>query len=339
MAFKANPFSPSSRNSSKALSTYLVFDGLDTFATIQFCGKTIGKTNNQFRQYTFDISSVLQSCDDTSEVTVSFEPARQAAVLAAAAAANGSCADLGCLGLTYAFPYIQFIRKKVSDFGSDFIPAFAQAGIWRSVRAVQLAKPMLHVQNTLVDLYRYGQLNNLPPDQSQPWVVNASIEYIGELPVSASVDIKIYNQTALLKTSSLSTTLVQDDGSQGYITRSLQLAEEPNLWWPVGYGNQTMYSMDIVIKDTQNVSLATITKEIGFRTIVLDQTPITPADIALGIADGNKWNFEINGHEIYCKGSCFVDPSAFWPEVTREQIVNLFESVIDGVSLTEIWQR
>jgi beta-mannosidase len=49
--------------------------------------------------------------------------------------------------------------------------------------------------------------------------------------------------------------------------------------------------------------LATVSKRTGRKTIVLDQRQITDAEIALGIAPGNRWNFESNEHEIFCKGS------------------------------------
>lgn len=50
----------------------------------------------------------------------------------------------------------------------------------------------IHVQNTLVDVYRQGQLNNLPPDQTKPWVVNVSVDYIGALPGSTTIQAQIW---------------------------------------------------------------------------------------------------------------------------------------------------
>jgi beta-mannosidase len=67
--------------------------------------------------------------------------------------------------------------------------------------------------------------------------------------------------------------------------------------------------------------------------VVLDQTHISDFDIAVGIAPGNKWNFEINGHEIYCKGSNFLPPDAFWPRVTKERMQMLFQSAVDSVCI------
>jgi hypothetical protein len=44
-------------------STWLVFDGLDTFATIEVCDQFVAYTDNQFRQWYFDITVILaKSC-------------------------------------------------------------------------------------------------------------------------------------------------------------------------------------------------------------------------------------------------------------------------------------
>lgn len=54
--------------------TYLLFNGLDTIADIWFCGQKVASTDNQFRQYYFDVSAILQSCPTGSspELLVQF---------------------------------------------------------------------------------------------------------------------------------------------------------------------------------------------------------------------------------------------------------------------------
>lgn len=55
---------PISGLSSNASSTWLQFNGLDTFASIEFCGQHVASTNNQFRQWWFDVSDILKSCGE-----------------------------------------------------------------------------------------------------------------------------------------------------------------------------------------------------------------------------------------------------------------------------------
>lgn len=51
-------------------STWLQFNGLDTFASISLCGCHVASTNNQFRQWWFDVSDIIGSCSE-EEVTLS----------------------------------------------------------------------------------------------------------------------------------------------------------------------------------------------------------------------------------------------------------------------------
>lgn len=59
---------PISGLSSNASSTWLQFNGLDTFASIEFCGKHVASTNNQFRQWWFDVSDILDTCGEGDAV-------------------------------------------------------------------------------------------------------------------------------------------------------------------------------------------------------------------------------------------------------------------------------
>ena len=58
-------------------STWLVFDGLDTFTTIEFCGQFVGTTDNQFRQWIFDVSDIVKHCDKDPVLSLNFGSAPQ----------------------------------------------------------------------------------------------------------------------------------------------------------------------------------------------------------------------------------------------------------------------
>lgn len=55
-------------------STWLRFDGLDTFAEISLCGRRVASTDNQFRQWWFDVTDILrQACADDGDVVLELE--------------------------------------------------------------------------------------------------------------------------------------------------------------------------------------------------------------------------------------------------------------------------
>ncbi len=170
--------------------------------------------------------------------------------------------------------------------------------------------------------------NGIPPDQSQPWMVNASVDYFGTLPQGARLSYVLRNDSNRTVCSGSLTDVNTTDST---VTGMTTIKDgEVELWWPSQLGKQNLYYMTISLDSPSNQCITSVTKRIGFRTIVLNQTPISQGQIALGIAPGSNWHFEVNGHEFYAKGSNFIPPDAFWPRVTPERISQLFDSVIDG---------
>ncbi|KAE8554084.1 hypothetical protein EYB25_002622 [Talaromyces marneffei] len=319
-----------------ASASWIVFNGLDTFATIELCGQLVGTANNQFRQWQFDVSGALKSCKGDPVISIHFRSAPEIANAIANEPGQETWPD-GIQGL-FEFDNRWFIRKEQSDFGWDWGPAFSPTGPWQPAYLVQF-KPNdgVYVLNTDIDIHREGQVNWLPPDQTRPWVVNASIVYLGSLPKGASLTVEIkdaQNQTTIAS-GSLTNVTTSGNSISGITTVG---ADVPKLWWPTSMGDQNLYYITINVVNNNGKTLATITKRTGFRTIVLNQTNITHAQLALGIAPGANWHFEINGHEFYAKGSNFIPPDAFWPRVTEDRMRRLFNSIVKGnQNMLRVW--
>ncbi|KAL4782445.1 glycoside hydrolase superfamily [Aspergillus varians] len=314
-------------------STWLVFEGLDTFATITFCGNHIASTNNQFRQYAFDVSSSLEGCTGDPVISIDFASAPQT-VDSIAADPNS---PEWPVEFPSQYPHRWFMRKEQSDFGWDWGPAFAPAGPWKPVYLVQLGNTGdIHVLNTDLDVYRRGNINHLPPDQHQPWVINASIDFIGQLPAQPQLYIEVKDiESGKILVSQSSDSLSVTETSITGITTIHGLS--PNLWWPSGLGAQSLYNVTITVHGATKQT-ARVTKRTGFRTIFLNQRNITDDQLAQGIAPGANWHFEINGHEFYAKGSNFIPPDTFWPRVTKEKMSRLFDAAIAGnQNMLRIW--
>ncbi|KAJ5215966.1 uncharacterized protein N7498_002373 [Penicillium cinerascens] len=322
--------------SGKAKSSWLVFNGLDTFTTIEFCGQFIGTTDNQFRQYTFDISKALSSCKGDPTLAINFGSAPKIAN-AIAEDPNSEKWPYGPQQI-YEFPNRWYIRKEQSDFGWDWGPAFAPAGPWQDAYLVQFeCKESVNILNTDLDIFRKGQINHLPPDQSQPWVVNASIDFLGSLPAKSSMNIEVKDVETgkILKSGPLENVATTGQAITGSITID---ADAPNLWWPNGMGKQSLYNVTVTIQDSEKQGLASVTKRSGFRTIFLNRLNITEDQLAQGIAPGANWHFEVNGKEFYAKGSNFIPPDAFWPRVTEARMQRLFTAVKAGnQNMLRVW--
>ncbi|KAF2813578.1 putative beta-mannosidase [Mytilinidion resinicola] len=314
-------------------STWLLFNGLDTFASIEFCGKHVAATNNQFRQYYFDVTSLLKECKSNPVLSINFGSAPN--IADAIAAEPGQETWPFGVEINYEFLNRQFIRKEQSDFGWDWGPAFAPVGPWLPGSIVQLAASEFHIRNSLVDIYREGQLNLLPPDQSRDWVVKTSLDVFGKLPSDASLTYSLQDASGKTVGEGRFENVTSDSST---ITGSVVIpADSVNLWWPVGMGPQTLYSLKIAV-DSNGRTVNEVTKRVGFRTIVSNQGPITQEQLDMGIAPGNNWHFEINGHEFYAKGSNLIPPDVFWANVTEARIKQLFDSVVIGnQNMLRVW--
>lgn len=104
--------------SSSAAQTYLLFQGLDTFTSIELCGQHVASTNNQFRQYYLDVSDILSDCNESPLLSINFGSAPQIAE----DIANEPGQEMWPYGteIPFEIPNRQFIRKQQNDFGWDW---------------------------------------------------------------------------------------------------------------------------------------------------------------------------------------------------------------------------
>ena len=248
--------------------TWLLFNGLDTFTSVEFCGQHVAATNNQFRQYYFDVSSLLSNCS-TPVLSLNFGSATNIADTIAAEPGQETW-PYG-VEIIYEFPNRQFIRKEQSDFGWDWGPAFAPAGPWQPAYIIQLlsnnVSSEVYVRNADLDISRLGQLNNLPPDQDAPWLFNASLDLLGTVPQGASLQYAIVNSCT---SESISTgTLTNITAVGGTVTGTGILdAASYGLWWPRGLGPQNLYNITVTLLDGNNNAMTYVHRRVGFRTIV-----------------------------------------------------------------------
>ena len=323
------------RSNDNATQTWLLFNGLDTFASIEFCGQHVASTNNQFRQYYFDASTALAGCSQSAPLlSINFGSAPN--IANEIAAQPGQETWPYGVEIPFEFSNREFVRKEGSDFGWDWGPAFAPAGPWQPAYIVQLAQQNeVYVRNSDFDIYRQDQLNNLPPDQTKPWVLNASIDVLGTVPEGSTMRYTVSNSTSneTISSGSLSNVTI----ANGSVTGTAVLdPSQYDLWWPSGMGPQNLYNITVDV--VQGSTLASVTKRMGFRTIVLNEGVITQEQLDQGIAPGNNWHFEINGQEFYAKGSNFIPPDAFWPRVNRTRMEQLFGSVVAGrQNMLRVW--
>nr|Q9UUZ3.1 RecName: Full=Beta-mannosidase A; AltName: Full=Mannanase A; Short=Mannase A; Flags: Precursor [Aspergillus niger]CAB63902.1 beta-mannosidase [Aspergillus niger] len=317
-------------------STWLVFDGLDTFATISILW-TANRIHGQ------SVSPVSGSM-----YLPALEACQRRILIRKVSFRGGVTAEVNTcylhiewpddVQLTYEYPNRWFMRKEQSDFGWDWGPAFAPAGPWKPAYIVQLdKKESVYVLNTDLDIYRKNQINYLPPDQSQPWVVNASIDILGPLPAkpTMSIEVRDTHSGTILTSRTLNNVSVAGNAITGVTVLD---GLNPKLWWPQSsvIRTSTMFLSLSKVEGTRPWPVWTNGR--ASAPFFLNQRNITEVQRAQGIAPGANWHFEVNGHEFYAKGSNLIPPDSFWTRVTEERISRLFDAVVVGnQNMLRVW--
>ncbi|MFF3307536.1 glycoside hydrolase family 2 protein [Streptomyces sp. NPDC002952] len=215
--------------------TDLVFDGLDTAASITLDGRPVGTTRNMHRRYRFDVTG------RTGDLQVRFASAYDEA--AAVRALTGERPNV------YPEPS-QYIRKMACNFGWDWGPTLVTAGIWRPVRLehwstarIDRVRPLVTLDHGTGRVEVHLELERTAKGQGRPLHVEARI-------AGARAEAVLMGDEAVLRLE----------------------VPEPRRWWPRGYGEQPLYELHLTVSDDAGRPLDTWRRRIGFRTVELDRS-------------------------------------------------------------------
>lgn len=219
----------------------LVFDGLDTVATVELNGRLLGHTANMHRGYRFDVGQFL--VDGANDLTVSFS--------SALAHAEKVEAGLGSRAHVNAHPF-NMIRKMACSFGWDWGPDLQTAGIWRPVRLERWHTARLARMRPVV---------TVSPGGTGHVEVHADIEWAGEPRENLTLKITVGSCEHI----------VAIPAGQETVTARVDVPDV-ELWWPAGYGAQPLYDLKVELRDSKD-TVDSAARRIGFRTIIVDTTP------------------------------------------------------------------
>ncbi|GAA4975605.1 glycoside hydrolase family 2 protein [Actinoplanes utahensis] len=183
----------------------LVFDGLDTVATIELDGVEIGRTANMHRGYRFDVRELLH--DGPMPLTVHFASALEYAEQVER--------QVGSRPRPYPHPF-NAVRKMACSFGWDWGPDLQTAGIWKGVRLERWHTARLAAVRPLATRDRL--------------TVHVEVERASGVPLT--VEVTVGDRTAHLDLA----------GDRGVV--EIDVPGAP-LWWPAGYGDQPLVPVTV----------------------------------------------------------------------------------------------
>nr|VWO95209.1 Ras homolog enriched in brain [Ganoderma boninense] len=104
-----------------------------------------------------------------------------------------------------------------------------------------------------------------------------------------------------------------------------------DLWFPVGYGKQPIYTVEIKITDKDGHLLASKSQKFAFRRAVIVQDELVGQE-------GRSFLFEINNIRIFCGGSNWIPADSFLTRLTAEKYRQWLQLLVDGnQNMIRVW--
>jgi beta-mannosidase len=271
----------------------LIFEGLDAYSEVYLNEKLILIADNMFREWRVDLKPQLRV--GSNQLRIVFPSPIQAAAKVAAS---------DKWRLRTQTEEKTYVRKAAYEYGWDWGPRLATSGIWRPAK---------------LEAWNDARISSLHVAQRDITAKAAHIVAQVEVTASAEVGGKIHldyvHQGKRIEAS-------QDVQIHPGINRfelPIQI-ENPDLWYPVGYGGQPRYEFNLQLT-IGKVLADRGTVRTGLRSIVLRR------DLDQW---GRSFEFIINGIPVFGKGADVIPFDSFPNRVTTAQYRRILESARDA---------
>lgn len=276
----------------------LAADGLDTFAAIFINGQQVAETENMFLPHRFEVKPLLRPGEN--EIEIRFDsPMQRAQELET---------RYGKLPVALE-SYRVYVRKAQYSFSWDWGPKLATSGVWRSIRLE--GHQHLRIDNLFVEVKLDATL------QRASVSTKIEVERFSHFEADFLIEISGQNFHAKKQIKSSENNLIGDF-----------VVEQPQLWWPNGYGAQPLYELNV----TASVNGEIVDEHrarFGVRRLELRREKD---------AGGESFVFCLNNVPVFCKGANWIPADSFVPRVSDEKYRALLTMARDAhTNMLRIW--
>lgn len=258
-------------------------------------------SDNMFIMHRVDVTNKL-SYDKSNELTIDFKSAlRESQKIKAGhpehkwLGFNGDMARLAA-------------RKAQYHYGWDWGPILTTCGPWRGIR---LETYKARVEDLRIDYEVNSSFKKVTGS------ITATVE--GSSGKTVRFTAKHKHNEVFRGTAEVNT--------EGKAQVEFHI-NEPKLWYPHGYGEQTLYDITATVTDG-NQDLHSSTKRTGFRKGELIQEPDHI---------GKTFYFRFNGIDVFCGGSDWIPADSFTPRISNDRYRRWLEMMVDGYQIMiRIW--
>ena len=286
-----------------AKSVVLRLEDVDTFCTIEINGEEVGRTDNRFRRWEFDVKKFLKPGDN--RIVGIFRSAENES----AARAEKYDHRFQISNVPWA-KAIELIRKPQCHGGWDWGLAQMVTGFCGPVE-------LIAVDDARID-YVYCDQDFAADGSKCDVTVHVETTAAADGPVRVVARVGGFSGEQMVQMK------------KGANKTSLKIeVPDPLLWWPNGMGEQNLYPLEVEVGGEK------LARKIGLRRIEVLNTP--DKDPATG-KEGARMAFRVNGREVFCKGANWIPCDAFENRQTPERYRNLLESAkTANMNMLRLW--
>lgn len=247
--------------------TSLVFDGLDTIATVYLNGTEVGRTANMMIAHEVRPGEVLRP--GANDLVVH---------LASPLLAAEDHPYPAQLAQIWDASESLWIRKPPHMYGWDIAPRLVSAGIFRGVRLVERAP------QRVVDWY----LTTRRLDAS---IAEVELQYeLAAAPRGRDVRLEVRGECEGRRFAATA--------HPTFLSGHLRFAiEQPQLWWPRSHGRPDLYDVELVLT-VDGVEVDRHATRWGLRTVALDSSPVA--------GEAGRFRVQVNGEPVIVLGTNWV---------------------------------
>lgn len=276
--------------------------GLDTLASIYINGKLVGKADNMFRKWMFDVKEYL--VEGENSIIIKF------ASTVPYIAEKNSRRHLYPAGLPMPDRVYgsNLVRKMQCNYGWDWGPKCVTCGIWKDIefKAFDIAgisdvvvsqkvegnEAVIKIKTELYDI----------PARGINAIARASFKGIDE----AEAQCGIKGKTAELEL----------------------VIKNPGLWWPNNMGEQNLYDIEIELMDNGTV-IDKCRRRTGIRSLRLERLPDEW---------GESFCFSVNGVPFFAKGANWIPADTFVTRISGNCYRHLIsEAANANMNFLRVW--
>jgi beta-mannosidase len=280
----------------------LVFEGLDTYASVYLNDSLVLDADNMFRAWRIDCSGIMREREN--ELRVIFRSAVRAV--------RDEWRSLPCE--LPGGPRV-LARKAAYQYGWDWAPRFATCGIWRPVR---------------LEAWSGARIDDIRIIQKRLSTMSADLEAVVEIESlrESNVSIALIDGNGIERGDG---TLTSVRGKLNPGMNSVRLGftiGEPRLWWPQGRGEQYLY--DLIVELSADTGIVDVAYErTGIREVRLVTEPA---------GAGESFRFEVNGAPLFVKGANWVPLDAFPGGIEQERYEAMIQNAVRAnMNMLRVW--